>query len=89
MDFEGSPGKYKIRNPSYYEMVGGDAILTYADVDHNNGVSSVTITGYDNSTYKMKGNFAFDLVVERPFNDYEPGDEISVTGNFEAVVAQP
>ncbi|MGN8225420.1 hypothetical protein [Gracilimonas sp. BCB1] len=88
-DFDYSTGSYKVRNPSYYEIVGGDAILTYADIDHDNGVPSVTITKYDTETYKIKGSFEFDVVVRRPFNDYEPGDEISVKGNFEAVVAQP
>lgn len=88
-DFDYSSGSYKVRNPSYYEIVGGDAILTYADIDHDNGVPSVTITNYNTETSKIKGSFEFDVVVRRPFNDYEPGDEIFVKGNFEAVVAQP
>lgn len=87
--FDGSLGNYQVRNMSYYKVVGGDAFLTYADINHDNDVPSVTITGFNNSTYKMKGSFAFDLVVERPFNDYVPGDEVSVSGNFEAIVAQP
>lgn len=89
MDFDGSSGSYKVRKPSYYEIVGGDAFLTYAEIDHDNGVPSVTITNYNTSTFKIRGNFEFDVVVRRPFNDYEPNDVISVNGNFEAVVAQP
>lgn len=89
VDFDGGSGKYQVRNPSYYFVTGGDVIVTYAGLDHDSVVSSVTVTSYNASSNKISGSFDFRVVVERSFNSYEPGDEISIKGNFDTVVELP
>lgn len=89
VDFDGSLGKYQVRNPSYYFVTGGDAIGTYAGLDYDSVVPSVTVTNYNASSNKIRGSFNFRVVVERSFSSHEPGDEISIKGNFEAEVALP
>jgi hypothetical protein len=80
--FDESIGEYQVRRPSYYEIVGGDAIVTYAAFD--SVTSFVTITKYDDSSNQIKGNFAFEVIVERPFNEFEEGEKIMIKGNFSA-----
>lgn len=84
--FDGSLVDYQVRRPSYYEIVGGDAIVQYAAFD--SVTSSVTITKYDDSSNQIKGNFAFEVIVERPFNEFEEGEKIMIEGNFDARIEE-
>lgn len=87
VDFDRTLGEYQVRWPSYYEVHGGDVIVSYAAFD---GVtSSVTITKFDDSLNQIKGNFKFKVIVERPFNGFEVGDEIMIKGNFDAKIEKP
>lgn len=86
IDFNGTLGEYQVRQPSYYGVSGSDVIIRYTAFD--SVTSSVTITKYDESLNQIKGNFAFEVIVERPFNEFEAGEKIMIEGNFDAKIKE-
>lgn len=80
-DFDGTLGEYQVRDPFYYVVEDGNSIQ-YAAFD---GVtSSVTITKNDDTFNQVMGSFAFEVIVEHPFHEFEVGEKIMITGNFSA-----